>query len=194
MERTAGGVCWQMAPECRERLLGPDGLRLQKWLESGQASIVKNGPHRTVYRVALSGLQFYLKHYRLPTLRAWLRQLVRPPKARMEYERALAVAARGVPTVTPLGIGEDRSRRGPGDSFLITRSLENTEPLDRFVLATLPGFDSARHSRVRQQLALELARLIAQMHNAGIIHRDLFAGNILVCLEASDLLRLYLDG
>jgi len=192
MERTAARVRWQIAPECRDRLLGPEGLHLQQWLASGQASVVKNGPHRTVYRVALSGLQFYLKHYRLPTLRAWLRQLVRPAKARMEYERALAVAARGVPTVTPLGLGEDCSRRGPGESFLITRSLEDTQPLDAFVLATLPGFDTARRSRIRLHLAGELAKLIAQMHDAGIVHHDLYAGNVLVHLEANDRLRLYL--
>src|SRR5579871_2410724 len=96
---TAAGLRWEVLPECRERLLGPDGLRLAEWLRTGQARIVKQGAQRTVYRVTLPGLSFYLKHNRLTDLRAWLRELVRPAKARIEYGRALAVAARRVPTI-----------------------------------------------------------------------------------------------
>src|SRR5207248_787133 len=126
---TAGGVRWQVVPECRAELLGPDGLRLDEWLRRGQAAVVKHGPHRTVYRVALAGGTVYIKHYRLADVRAWLRQLVRPPKARMEFERALHVAARHVPTVVPLAVGERDPGAGPRDSFLITRSLDDAEPL-----------------------------------------------------------------
>jgi len=39
--------------EWRDLLLGPAGLRLDKWLEAGDARIVKNGPHRTVYCVTM---------------------------------------------------------------------------------------------------------------------------------------------
>jgi len=192
MELTAGDFHWQISPECRERLIGPEGLRLQEWLESGQASIVKHGPHRTVYSVNLSDFHFHLKHHRLPNLRAWLRQLVRPPKARMEYERALALTARGIPTITPLGLGEGCARPGPGDSFLITQTLAGAETLTTYILTTLPRLDRPRRALIRQNLARELAKLLAQIHDAGILHHDLHAGNILVCGETSGRVRLYL--
>src|SRR5581483_7545424 len=89
-------VRWEMDAALRPLLLGPEGLRLAEWLNSGLAVIVKHGPHRTVYRVDLPDLHFYVKHFRLHDLRAWLRELVRPSKARMEYERALGVAARSI--------------------------------------------------------------------------------------------------
>src|SRR5262245_40038728 len=126
---TANGFRWQVAPELRELLFGPDGLRLPEWLERGQARIVKHGPHRTVYRVVLPGLDFHLKHCRLMDARSWLRELVRPPKARMEFERAAAVAARGVPTALPLGVGESGGTLGAGESYLITRSLDGAVSL-----------------------------------------------------------------
>ena len=63
-----------------------------------QPQVIKQGPHRAVYRVTLDGLSFFVKHNRVATLRAWLRQLVRPSKARQEYAHALAIAARGMPT------------------------------------------------------------------------------------------------
>src|SRR5262245_50957276 len=91
-------IRWQVVPRFRETLLGPRGLRLEEWLHNGQARMVKHGAHRTVYQVVLPELSFYLKHYPVPDLRAWLRQLVRPSKGRSEFGHALEIARRGVPT------------------------------------------------------------------------------------------------
>lgn len=191
-EMNTGGVRWHVQPECQELLLGADGLRLQDWLRAGWAQIVKHGPHRTVYRIALPGLSVYLKHYRLPDFRAWLRQLVRPAKARMEYDRALAVAQRAVPTIEPLGLGIAWGGAGPGESYLITRSLEDAAPLNGFVERTLATFPEPRQTAIRQRLAVALGRLVARLHDAGIVHHDLHAANILVRLEPNDRPLLYL--
>ncbi len=187
----AGGFRWTMAPGLETPLLGDSGLRLAEWLRTGQAHIVKQGPHRIVYRVELPGLCFYLKHNRVSDARAWLRQLVRPSKARCEYESALAVAARGVPTVSPLAFGEQAALRG-GESVLITRGLDGCIPLNLFLARTLPRLESAHRSRIRQRLAEELGLLVARIHDAGILHNDFHTGNILVCLDADDEIRLYL--
>ncbi len=187
-----GDVRWEVLPECREQLLGPDGLRLADWLRDGQAQVVKHGPHRTVYQVHLPGLHFFLKHYRLPNARAWLRQLVRPSKARMEYRQALAVAGRDVPTVEPLALGERGAALRPDESFLVTRCLEDTEPLSVFIEATFPGLEPGRRARVRQRLAGALGRLIARMHDAGLTHNDLHAANLLVRLGGDDRPRLFI--
>jgi tRNA A-37 threonylcarbamoyl transferase component Bud32 len=192
VEVTAGGVRWQLLPECRDRLLGPEGLRLEEWLQQGQARVVKHGPHRTVYRVALPDLDFYLKHYRLTDLRSWVRQAVRPAKARLEYDRALAVAAHEIPTVTPIGLGVGCAGPGPSDSFLLTKSLHNVSPLNHFIESTLPAFEPGRQVRLRLRLAEELGRFIARMHDAGILHHDLHAANLLVRLDPEDHLHLYL--
>jgi hypothetical protein len=188
----AGKVRWQVAAEHRDLLLGPQGLRLQEWLGTGRVRIVKQGPHRTVYRVALDGLSLFVKHNRLYDLRSWLRQLVRPSKARTEYDNALDVAARGVPTFVPLGVGESLSALGPGDSYLVTRCLEETEPVSTFLESTLPRLPEARRARVRRHLAEELGRLVAHMHEAGVAHRDFHAGNLLIRLADDDRPMLYL--
>src|SRR5205085_3864686 len=110
------------------------------------------GPHRVVYRVELAGLCFYLKHNRVTDTRTWMRQFVRASKARQEFDSALAVAARGVPTAAPLALGEQPARHG-GESYLITRGLEGCEPLNAFLARTMPRFDPRRRTRVRQRLA-----------------------------------------
>jgi hypothetical protein len=182
----AGGVRWCVAPEVRDALLGPAGLRLDEWLQSGQASIVKQGPHRVVYRVNLGHEVVYIKHNLLPDMRSCLRQLVRPSKARMEYDRAVAIASRGVATVEPLAVGERQALLGIGDSYLVTRGLEETQTLNSFLVATLVPMAPLRQTRLRQRLARALGILVAQLHNAGIRHNDFHAANILVRLDDGD--------
>jgi tRNA A-37 threonylcarbamoyl transferase component Bud32 len=185
-----GGLRWEVAGEFRDVLFGPDGLRLAEWLERGQARVVKHGPHRTVYHVVLPEVDCHLKHCRVYDRRAWLRECVRPAKARGEYERCLAVAARGVPTVTPLAVGTAPGPR-PGDSFLVTRTLD-AEPLGTFIEQTLPTLEPARRTRLGQRLAVALGRFLGRMHDAGVTHDDLHANNVLLTLGADDEPRLHL--
>jgi tRNA A-37 threonylcarbamoyl transferase component Bud32 len=188
----SGDVRWQVRPDWRPHLFGPHGLLLEHWRRTGQAVTIKHGPHRTVYRVTLPGRSFYVKQFRLHNRRAWLRELLRPSKARMEHERACILAGRGVPTVVPLAVGEPRRRRWPGESFLITQALEGTEPLDRFLDQTLPRLGARRAARVRQRLAAALGELAARTHAAGITHLDFHERNVLVQLGPGDRPRLFL--
>jgi tRNA A-37 threonylcarbamoyl transferase component Bud32 len=192
MEVTAGGVHWHIAAEYRDLLLGPDGLRLDEWQRAGLAQVVKHGPHRTVYRVFLPGLDFYVKHYRLMNVRAWLRELVRPAKALVEYRRALAIAGRGVATVEPLAVGWRDTLLGAGASFLITRSLNDTEALNTFLESTFPSLSAREQTALHQQLADELGRFVARLHRAGVVHHDFHTGNILVARSVAQPIQLFL--
>jgi tRNA A-37 threonylcarbamoyl transferase component Bud32 len=189
---TAGGIRWLVRAEVSEALFGPDGLRLEEWLRTGQAEVVKHGPHRTVYRVGLPGLDVHVKHYRLMDARAWLRELVRPAKALLECRHALAVAQRDIPTIEPLAIGRAGVTGHPGDSFLITRSLTDTDTVSSFLEITFPTLPIDEQTWVRQCLATELGRFIARLHQCGIAHHDLHAGNILLRREADGRLCLFL--
>src|SRR5262249_50795908 len=155
---TFGEVRWQARAHCRDLLFGSGGLALADWLRDGRAQVVKQGPHRTVYRVMLGGVDFHLKHYPVYDVRAWLRQLLRPWKARTEYEIAERLAARGVPTVVPLALGERATALGTGDSWLVTETLAGTEPLSTCVEATLPRLNAHEQTRLRQRLAAALGR------------------------------------
>jgi tRNA A-37 threonylcarbamoyl transferase component Bud32 len=181
---------WRLLPALapfRADLFESEGLRLSDWLARGQARIIKQGPHQAVYRVMLPGLDFYLKQYRLPDARAWLRGLVRPSKARLEFERACAVAARGVPTIEPLALGE-----GASESWLLTRTLPDAVPLHDFLEETLPTLPARPAARLRQRLAFVLGRFLAQLHDAGVTHHDLHPGNLLLQIDGDGSPRLAL--
>jgi serine/threonine protein kinase len=192
VEVSVGGFRWWLAPNLKHILLGPTGLKLAEWLQAGQARVVKKGPHRIVYRVDLPELHFYVKRNLVADRSSWVRQLIRPSKAQMEYQRAGHVAERGLPTYTPLAFGEQNSFFGVGESILITRSLEETHELHLFAYNCLAHMPARRQARLRQRLAIELGKLVARMHDAGIRHDDLHPANILVRLDENDELTLFL--
>ncbi len=190
-----GGFHWQVAPTLAERgdlswLLDANGLRLAEWEAAGGVQVLKRAPHRMLYRVTLPQLDFHLKFYPMNDARALLRQLVRPSKARMEYDRAREVASRGVPTIEPVALGEVPNR--PGASYLLTRTLPGTRSLAWFLENEMPLLERRLATLIRQRLARELGQLIARMHDGGILHHDLHPGNVLLTLDAENEPSLYL--
>lgn len=184
-----GGFRWEVRPSLLDsgtidQLWDEGGLRLQQWLATGAAQVLKRAPHRMLYRICLPGIDFHLKYYPMDNWRAVVRQLFRPSKARMEYDRALEVARRGVPTIEPLALGEVPGR--PGASYLLTRTLPETRSLAAFLENEQPLLGRAQSSRIRQRLARELGGLIARMHDGGILHLDLHPGNILLRLDGEE--------
>ncbi len=97
-----------MPPDWEESILDSDGLPLARWLREGRARVVKDGEHRTVYRVDLPGGTIYVKHYRCQSLPRAGRSLIRASAARREFRKMREVARRKVPTARAIGFGELR--------------------------------------------------------------------------------------
>lgn len=184
------GTRWTFAPGARG-LLPPSGPDVDGWLANGVASVVKHGPHRTVYRAALPRVSLYWKRCRLLGLRGWLRQALRPPKAKLEFDRAHRLAELGVPTIEPLAWGT-RGRVLPGESVLITRDRSDTRPLRDFLELDLPQLPARQRAATRRLLALELGAFVARLHEAGVAHPDPHPGNLLVEVGADRVPRFYL--
>jgi serine/threonine protein kinase len=179
-------VGWWSRDGWAQVLLGPDGLRLEEWRASGRLATVKSGPHRIVYRAELPEGTIFIKHFRVPDLRATLRQWVRRGKGRNEGRRSAHLAEIGVPTIRPVALGEKRKRKFLFENYLVTLAIPAATPLDEFVERHLSGWPEPARSRVRQQLALKLAVMTARLHNAGLLHFDFHPGNILVRFPAGD--------
>ncbi|MBX9627068.1 MAG: lipopolysaccharide kinase InaA family protein [Gemmataceae bacterium] len=160
-----GGRRWVIAPDAGGFV--PD---LDRWLADGLATIVKENPYRTVYRAVLPDGAVFVKRCRVRGFRAWWREVLRPPKARLEFDTALALLDRGVPTARPLAWGH-AAGVGPRESVLATRELPG-----------VPFVDSARDltPRDRRRLAVALGRFFARLHDAGVAHPDPHPGNFLV--------------
>ena len=171
-------IRWHIAPAAMG-VLQPGMLDLAAHRASGRREIVKQGPHRIVYRIVLSDLTIYWKHCRLTGIRGYLRQCLRPPKAKMEYDRLVMLANRGVSTIEPLAWGQAAGRM-IGETFLITRELPRARPLS----IVLEKYANASPVQ-RNQIASQLGAFIAHLHDSGVYHPDLHPGNILTQMSES---------
>ena len=182
----SGDVGWWVRADWQDPLLGPDGLRLDEWRRQGRLATVKKGPHRVVYRVDLPEGAVYVKHYLVPSWREKVRQWLRRGKGRNEGRRTRYLDAIGIPTITPIALGEQRKRKFLFENYLVTPAIPDAVPLDEFVEKQLPSWPPARQARVRRYLADALGTLTARMHDSGFVHQDFHPGNVLVRIEADD--------
>ena len=161
-----GGRRWHHAPDADAFVPDLDG-----WLTDGLAQVVKENPYRTVYRVKLPGGAVYAKRCRVKGTRAWWREVLRPPKARLEFDTALALLARGIDTPRPVAWGH-AAGLGPRESVLVTRAFDGVPLAEVFGRELAPA--------ERREVAVELGRFFARLHDAGVVHPDPHPGNVLV--------------
>ncbi len=166
----ANGQIWHFRAGAPELLGGiPD---IAVWERDGTATLVKKNLQRSIWRVALPGGAVYFKLCRTNTPRAWVRDILRPPKAQLEFENALTLQSRGIGCTEPLAWGMSDGL-WPGDSYIVTREQSNAEPLDLFLTRPLTP-------PRRRELAVAFGIYLAKLRGAGVVHPDAHPGNFLI--------------
>ncbi|HUT89689.1 MAG TPA: lipopolysaccharide kinase InaA family protein [Thermoguttaceae bacterium] len=183
MEHRHGELSWQALPDWEPVLFGPKGLLLDDWESEGRLRVVKHGSHRTVYQVELPERRFYVKQYRRDRFLDAVGHLVRPSAARRECHKAAEVARRGIPTVKPIAWMERTRGQLVRDNYLVTEAIEPACSLERYVAEELPRLAPDGQARMRRRLIEGVARFVAAIHEAGIVHDDFHVGNVLVRLD-----------
>ena len=166
----ANGRVWFLRDGASQTLGGvPD---LDAWQRLGLATLVKKNLQRSIWRVTLPSGAIYVKQSRTNTPRAWIREILRPPKAQLEFENALILRACGIGCTEPLAWGMSDGH-WPGDSFIVTREQPDAVPLDRFLERPLTA-------ERRRGLAVAFGDYLAQLRDGGVVHPDAHPGNFLI--------------
>ena len=181
-----GDIGWWVRADWKTPLLGAVGLRLDEWRREHRLTVVKSGPHRIVYRADLPEGSVYVKHFLVPNFFSVLRQWLRRGKGRNEGKRTRYLESIGVPTITPIALGEQRKHKFLFENYLVTPAIRDAAPLNTLIEETMPTWPGDRSARVRKRLASALGVMTARLHDAGYVHTDFHPGNIMVRLDAED--------
>ena len=132
-----------------------------------------------------------VKQFRHDSPRARLRKRLGGSKARKSFAVARRLVEAGVCTPEPLLWADSRAARGP--SYYVTRLVEGVEA--RYPLRALAaGRLEAEHPDLPAgELLAALAHAAAGIHAAGVWHRDLSAGNLLLVREGGALRAAVVD-
>ncbi len=167
----ASGFHWHLEPAAIE-LFGETGPDFAAWERAGCVQLVKQNLQRTISRVTLPNGVVYVKRCRANTPRSWAREVLRPAKARLEFDNAMSLRTLGINTVEPLAWGVD-SKLWPGESCILTREQFGAVPFDEYL-------ESPMANRTRQVVAKHFATYLATLHNSNITHPDPHPGNFLI--------------
>ena len=164
---TGIGGYWVGSPETA---VGTDA---ETWDRHKDAELVSRSGKAVVHRVRVGPDTYYVKRFLGDRL--LLRRMgARSPVALLNFRAAARLALRGAAVVPHLAAGWGLGHGHEGESLLITGTVADAVPLDRWNRDFLD-------SRASQGgLAQALATWLAHLHGAGVACHDLKASNILM--------------
>lgn len=175
----AAGLLWKGEAAEAETLRREVAERIDRIDGAPGVVVLKRNLVRTVLRVPLSdGRRVIVKRYRVAGAVDAVKYLLKPSRARAEWEVGRALDRAGIPTSVPLAFGERHVGGVLRDAALVTREIEDCLHLNAYVEARLQG--APAHDAERRRLYAELGRLVRRMHEAGFVHNDFHGGNLLV--------------
>jgi len=134
---------------------------------------IKHSASRTVYRGRVGGESIYLKHFHSPSLLHRFTRRLGNSGAMREMRFIRRLQANGVPTAEALA-----ATCADGVEWLATRAVEPSMPADAWHARQLSRGPAGM--RLIDRAIAEFGRMIGRMHAAGVIHKDLHCGNVLV--------------
>lgn len=168
----------------------------ERWTESDvfdqvqkiQGPPVRAKEGRRTLRFELAGKHYYLKHHRGvgwgEICKSWLSLRAPVTSARNEWEALNLLRQLGVETLEPLAYGIRGRNPARLESFVITRELTGTIPLEDLVKRwphQPPSF------KQRSALIKAVAATTRVMHKNGINHRDLYLCHFLLRCDSDPL-------
>jgi len=155
----------------------------QHAVDPGKATKTIHWGRNYIYATSLEGdggaLEVVVKQFRNQGLRHRLDRRWRGSKAERSWRAARAIVAAGLKTPQPLMVIESKEADGP--SFLVTERLDLAFEV-RWFFRRLNEQDRDVEFPDRDPLRFlaSLGCLARRLHDAGIVHRDLSMGNILL--------------
>jgi tRNA A-37 threonylcarbamoyl transferase component Bud32 len=168
----AGGSRWRVVAGAAALLFDGDVLLPDPRVTGRQ--LLRSTRSRRIERIELAGATLVSKSYLFPhpLERVWRRFRALP--ADVEFDRGRRLLELGFPVAEPLACGRRAQGAGIVESTLVTRWVAGAADL-----VTL-AHDRSLGRTARLGLVDAVADLLRRLHAAGVSHRDLHLGNVLI--------------
>ena len=124
-------------------------------------------------------LEVVVKQFRNQGFKGRLERRFKGSKATRSWRGAWALETAGIPTAEPVLLIESRQADGP--SFFVTRRIRDFLEARYYFRALEAGKEREEYPDLDAETVMEsMGRSIRRMHDAGIWHRDLSIGNLLL--------------
>lgn len=120
-------------------------------------------------------------HISQSNVKDFLRGVFRDKSLR-NFKTAAKLCDNGIPTPLPLAAMTQKRGLRTVKTIFITEYIENSCDLYSFLSEKISQIDAGDKpsSRVKKQVASQIAKILARLHGAGMWHRDAKAGNFLI--------------
>ncbi len=126
----------------------------------------------------------YIKYFKQNGYSDYVKYLLVPTRTRTEWKVANELLSRNINTALPLATAEKRRYGMLDSSLLVTEAVTNSESLMEFCQANFEGaLLSENKETEKKKLLRKLVYFIRNIHEKGVCHYDLHAGNILIKFE-----------
>ena len=113
-------------------------------------------------------------------------------KAKRHWNNAITMLRNGINTPQPIAFFERHQRKGIAHNYYITQFLENAFSA-RDVFTSINNGKSHCRGIEHNELLKVIGQAVCQMHNMGILHRDLSSGNILLIINNAEVKPYFID-
>ncbi|MFP4056896.1 MAG: lipopolysaccharide kinase InaA family protein [Candidatus Brocadiia bacterium] len=145
-----------------------------------RAQRIKRTMVRSVYRVPLQpGRSLIVKVFRARSPWERFKERFLRSQAGAEWAASLRLRRMGLPASRAIALGRPAARRSDVQAYLIVDAAPNAVGANAYFRA-LEQRDPPRAVERQAAFLGELARFVRRLHDRGVRHRDLHAGNILV--------------
>ena len=158
---------------------------LLSWGESVTGEVYRRGRGRRTVRVVLEGKPYFLKYHSgvgwAEILKNWLTGKRPVLGAENEYRACRHLERHGLTAPRVAAFAAAAGSAAARHSLILCDELAGFASLEDVVR----GWRDARPTAAsRQRLAMGVAAFVRQLHEAGVVHRDLYLCHLLLCNDA----------
>jgi len=181
------------APSFVEKDLIP-AISLPSFYEQNEP--VKKGTRKSIWLFILPGGQdngeYIIKRYLSTAPLTQLKNSLTSSKAVRELKAATTIAEKGIPTVTPIAVGEKGRWGLVSHGYVVLERLKNCRDLNSYFLKEYPAAQSRQKLSEKWKIIREFGILARKALQEGILQSDFALNNFLLTKETAGDIKLYL--